>query len=334
MKTSLVTGTTGSIGAHLAKFLIERGDYVVGIVHDKHPESRNVLKLLDIEKDLHIVYGDITDPVFVKRAVIDMEVENIYHLAALPIVRVGNVSPVPIFDVNINGTVNIMEAAKDANASVLYMSTDKVYGHHGNVPYKEDFALNGLNIYEASKACADLIVRSYNYVYGVPIVISRSCNIYGPSDLNSRLIPNTIKNCLMNSPPLIFDGVGYTREWIYVEDVVKALAGLMANMPKTNGQCYNIGTGFSASQEQVIGEILKYFPTIKPKIIPPPKYTKKEIPYQTLNSEKIRKEIGWSPKISFEEGIKITVDWWKANKSLLLTKVQQANTRKQAQAQQ
>lgn len=318
-KTSLVTGTTGSIGGHLAKFLLNRGDNVVGIVHDRHPQSRNVLNLLDIEKDLHIAYGDITDPLFVKRVVADMEVDEIYHLAALPIVRVGNVSPAPIFDVNINGTINVMEAAKDSNASVLYMSTDKVYGHHGNVPYKEDFALNGLNIYEASKACADLIVRSYNYVYGIPIVVSRSCNIYGPSDLNSRLIPNTIRNCLMNKPPLIFDGVGYTREWIYVDDIVNALSILMANISKTNGQCYNIGTGFSASQEGVINEILKHFPGLKPQIIPPPKYTKKEIPYQTLDSEKIRKALGWSTKVAFPEGIKITVDWWNANKKKLLT---------------
>jgi len=277
----------------------------------------STLELLGIDKKIYLAHGDVTDLNFVKRVVSDYEINKIFHFAALPIVRVGNVSPVPIFKTNVEGTWNIMEAAKENNATVLYVSTDKVYGHHGNEPYKETFALNGLNIYDASKAMGDQVVRSYNYVYGTKIVVSRSCNIYGPADFNSRLIPNTIRNCLKGESPLIFEGIDYIREWIYVDDVIDAFLMLMDNIDKTNGQAWNIGTGFTAAQEVVIHEVLKYFPNIKAKVIPPPPYTKKEIPYQKLDTEKITKTLNWKAKISFEEGIRRTVEWWKQNRDIL-----------------
>ena len=173
----LVTGTTGAIGAHLAKRLLDRGETVVGIIHDKHPKKHTTLDLLGITDSIYLAHGDLLDLTFVKRVASDYEVDKIFHLAALPIVRVGNVSPVPIFKTNVEGTWNVMEAAKENNSKVLYVSTDKVYGHHGTEPYKETFALNGLNIYDASKAMGDQVVRAYNFVYGTKTVVSRSCNI-------------------------------------------------------------------------------------------------------------------------------------------------------------
>ncbi|HLC39427.1 MAG TPA: NAD-dependent epimerase/dehydratase family protein [archaeon] len=315
----LVTGTTGAIGAHLAKRLLDRGETVVGIIHDKHPKKHTTLDLLGITDSIYLAHGDLLDLTFVKRVASDYEVDKIFHLAALPIVRVGNVSPVPIFKTNVEGTWNVMEAAKENNSKVLYVSTDKVYGHHGTEPYKETFALNGLNIYDASKAMGDQVVRAYNFVYGTKTVVSRSCNIYGPADLNSRLIPNTIRNCLKGENPQIFEGIDYIREWIYIDDVVDAFLLLMDNIEKTNGQAWNIGTGFTAAQELVISEVLKHFPGMQAKIVQPPPYTKKEIPYQKLDTEKITTTFGWRPKVSFEEGVRRTVEWWKANKHLALS---------------
>ena len=313
----LVTGTTGAIGAHMAKKLLDSGETVIGIIHDRHPKGKNTLELLGIDKNIYLAYGDITDLNFVKRVVIDYEVNKIFHFAALPIVRVGNISPVPIFKTNVEGTWNIMEAAKENNSTVLYISTDKVYGHHGNEPYKETFALNGLNIYDASKAMGDQVARAYNFVYGTKVVVTRSCNIFGPADLNSRLIPNTIRNCMRGESPLIFEGIDYMREWIYIDDVIDAFIMLMNNIEKTNGQPWNIGSGFTAAQEVVIQEILKYFPNIKAKVVSPPPYTKKEIPYQKLDTEKITKTFNWKTKVSFEEGIRRTVEWWKQHRDVL-----------------
>src|SRR3990172_13308468 len=124
----LVTGTTGAIGAYLAKKLLLRGHKVVGIIHDRHPKGQRALELLGIEDQIYLAHGDLLDLDFVKRVASDYEAERIFHLGALPIVRVGNVSPVPIFRVNVEGTWNVMEAAKENNASLLYLSTDKVYG--------------------------------------------------------------------------------------------------------------------------------------------------------------------------------------------------------------
>src|SRR3989338_4755484 len=309
---ALVTGTTGAIGGHMAQRLVQRGETVVGIVHDRHPANRTTLNTLGVDNDLYLAHGDITDFHFVKRVVADYEITHIYHFAALPIVRVGNVSPIPIFKTNVEGTWNIMEAAKENKSSVLYMATDKVYGHHGNEPYKETFALNGLNIYDASKAMGDQVARAYNFVYGTKVAVARPCNIFGPADYNSRLIPNTIRNCLKGESPLIFDGVGYMREWIYMDDVIDALLMLMDNTDKTSGHAWNVGTGFSATQEAVITEVLKHFPNIKPKVVPPPPYTTKENPYQTLDSTKLMTAFNWKPKVSFEDGVKRTVDWWKS----------------------
>lgn len=315
--TTLVTGATGAIGAHLAKRLSEKGENVVGIVHDTHPKETDTLELLNASNSIHLAYGDITDLSFIKRVVSDYEVNKIFHFAALPIVKVGNMSPLPTLKTNVEGAWNVMEAARENNASVLYFSTDKVYGDQGNRPIKESAALNGANIYDVSKAMADQISRAYNFVFGIKVAVSRSCNIYGPADLNSRLIPNTIRNCLMGESPVIFDGVDHVREWIYVDDVINAVIMLMDNIDKASGQAWNIGTGFTATQNTVIQEILKHFPNLKPKIVPAPPHTRTEIPYQQLDIEKITKTFYWRSCVTFEDGIKRTVDWWKDHKELV-----------------
>lgn len=314
MNRILVTGATGFVGAHLAKRLLKEGE-VVTIVHDIHRKQGNNLELLGIYDEVDKVLGSITDENLVKRVASDYEVSIIYHLAALPIVRVGNISPVPIWETNIKGTWNIMEAAKECSASVFYLSTDKVYGYHGMKPYEEHFALNGLNIYECGKACADSIVRSYNYVYGVKTAIARCCNIYGTADLNSRLIPNSIRKCLKNEPPIIYEGTDYVREWIYTDDAIDAFLLIAKNIGNAC-EVYNVGTNYSANQKEVILKILKHFPGLTYEIRKPMPYMKMEIPYQVLCTEKIRGKFGWEPRVDFDEGLAKVVNWWKEHKDL------------------
>lgn len=313
----LVTGATGFVGAHLAKRLLDEKNDVVTIVHDLHPKTKRTLELLGIDEHISKVNGSITDLDLVKRVTSDYEIDLIYHLAALPIVRVGNVSPVPIWDANIRGTWNVMEAAKECNSRVFYLSTDKVYGHHGNDPYEEHFALNGLNIYESSKACADNIVRSYAYVFGIKTAIVRSCNIYGPADFNSRLIPNSIRKCLAGISPTVYDGIDYVREWIFVADAISAFIKVAENISEKPNEVYNVGTGFSADQREVIRRILLHFEGIEYKVEPPQSYMHKEIPYQVLSAEKIRTKLDWTHKVDFDAGLKIVVDWWKEHSHLI-----------------
>lgn len=314
--TVLVTGASGFIGAHLAKHLLERNHEVISIKHDVKPMT--TAKLLDIEDKISWAQGDILDETFLKRIVADYEVEQIYHLAALPLVRVGTRTTIPIFQTNIMGTCNILEAAKEQHLSgyeisTLHMSTDKVYGDSGEIPYTENMPLKALNSYEASKACADIISRCYNKSFGLRTVIARSCNIFGEADLNSRLIPNSIKSCLQGRSPIIFKGITYVREFIYIKDACEALITLMDNINKTSGQAYNIGSGYHFNQEQAINEILKHFPKLKGVYRTPPPYTRVEIPFQRLDTSKIQRELGFKAKVSFQEGLERTMAWYREN---------------------
>jgi len=315
----LVTGASGFVGGHLAQHLLEHGNYVVSISHDKR--TTNTAALLGIENRIDWAYGDITNASFVKRVVADYEVEKIFHLAALPIVRVGTRTTIPIFEVNIMGSIAVFEAAKEQHLSgypmsVMYMATDKVYGDAGPKPYREQDSLNGLGVYEASKACADLIARSYYNNFGMKMLVARPCNIYGTADMNSRLIPNTIRRCMAGLSPVVYKGITYVREFIYTSDVCEAMILLMNNIDRFSGQAFNIGTGNQFTQEEIIELILKYFPGMQPTYKEPQAYMQNEIPYQVLDASKITSMTGWKPKVSFEEGLEKVVHWWEDHKDV------------------
>jgi len=318
-KRILITGGSGFIGSHLCKLYLSRGYEVISILHDEAPITSS--KLLGIHDDITWCKGDLLDETFAKRVVAHYEVEEIAHLAALPIVRVGTRTTIPIFQTNIMGTINILEAAKEQKLSgykirMLYLGTDKEYGYSpSQEPYTEETPLSGLNVYDASKACADLCCRCYFHSFHVPVTIVRACNTFGPADTNSRIIPNTIKRCLQGKPPIIFNGITYVREFIYVDDTCEAMALVLDDIEKTQGKAYNVGSGAWMDQEECVNRILKFFPEMKAERHEPPPYTRIEIPYQKLNTERIEKELGWKSKTSFEEGLKKTIQWYRENMS-------------------
>ncbi|MBA7507795.1 dTDP-glucose 4,6-dehydratase [subsurface metagenome] len=316
----LITGASGFIGGHLAKYFLSLDNEVVSIRHDIKPVDTS--KLLGIDDKITWTHGDILNARFVERVIADYEVNAIIHAAALPIVRVATTrTQVPIFETNIIGTCNVLEAAKQQHLAgyeikFLYVSTDKVYGDAGPNPYHENLPLNGLAPYEASKASADLITRGYFHTFGLKACVARTCNVFGAADLNSRLIPNTIKRCLQSKPPIVYKGITYVREFIHIKDVCEAYKLLLDNIDKTAGQAYNVGSGHHTNQEQMIAKILQYFPGLKPEYQDPPDYTMIEIPYQRLDTTKIYREFGWKAKVSLDEGLKEVIDWWKAHKEL------------------
>jgi nucleoside-diphosphate-sugar epimerase len=315
---TLVTGASGFIGAHMAKRLLVEGHDVVSIAHDQVPSS--TAKLLGVQDKITWCYGDVRDEQLVKRVLSDYSIDQVYHFAALPIVEMGMRSCRPMFEVNFMGTLSVLEALREATVSgkdvgLMYVSTDKYYGPmvYGR-PYKEEDPSFANAPYELSKSCADMTVRMYhNMDYVKNVVVVRPCNQYGPADLNPRIIPNTIRRCLKGQGPIIYDGVTYTREFIFVEDTVDAMMFLTEK--GKSGEAYNLGTGEQKDQKGVVSEILKYFPTMIPDIQPPKKYTRKEIPYQVLDSSKLR-GLGWEPKTRFDLGIMKTVVWWEGHKEL------------------
>jgi CDP-glucose 4,6-dehydratase len=302
-KSILITGIQGFVGSNLALNEISKGNHVVGVVRDRNHKTRQ-----DVLDRCSILSGDITDASLIDRAVGYYEIDTVFHLAANAIVKVGMSDPVSNYKTNIMGTVNVLDSVRRIapNAKVVVASSDKAYGDHKEMPYHEDMKLNPGCPYSTSKSCTDMISQSYAASYGMDVNTVRCSNIYGPGDMNtSRLIPNSILRCLRGQTPVIYSGVAdYRREFIYVEDVARAYS-LVADKGAP-GEIYNIGiNSFHTIKETVtkISDLMKVDGVeIVDKDFP-------EIPFQWMDGAKL-KALGWSPKVSFDEGLSNCVEWY------------------------
>ncbi len=321
MGNVLVTGTTGFVGGNMANFLIERGrDNVVGIRHDNSPVDTP--RLLGIDQQITWTYGSLLDANFVKRVVNDYEIDEIYHFAALPIVRIAGRSPVPVFETNIAGTWNVLEAARDRGIEeirVVHCSTDKAYGDAvQSKAYRETQGVGVSEIYGTSKTAADLIAQTYALNFEMQVAVARPCNIYGPGDINPRIIPNTIRLCLQGKNPVLFKGIDYVREYIFVRDAMEAFYEIMKGLKRdaAKGHVFNTGSGEALDQVQLIKRILRFFPDRRVISREPSSYMKKEIRYQKLNSSKMGEWFSWRPKHDLNNGLASTIKWWKERPDL------------------
>ena len=315
MKRILITGGTGFLGAHILKRILEyvHCEHIVLITTGIKPNNTFAYLNIKCNDKLNIINGDIRDFDFICRLFNEYEFDTVFHLAAISEVRKCQPLPKYAFDVNVCGTLNILEACriyiKRINA-VIVSTSDKAYGS-GVLPYKEDNSLCGKGIYEVSKSVADMIAQSYHTNYNVPVCIIRCCNLFGPGDKNmSRIIPNNLSKIFNNIPPIIWKGSeNYTREFIYITDVVDACLSLIDNINTTKGEAFNIGSGNVISIKKVVTSILKLSKTniLESEIIYEKKDDFPEIPHQYLDSSKIKKYTGWEAKISFEDGIKLII---------------------------
>ena len=291
-----VTGATGFVGSHMCKKLTDNGYTVVAMRRDCF-QTKWLKEALD--KCIKVT-GDIRDLRFLKRVINQYEVEEVYHFAAQPIVKYALKNPIETFDVNVIGTATLLEACRELGVNkVLVMSTDKVYGNRMNATELDQPQI--VEPYQASKICQETVALTYLIAYKMNIVIPRACNIYG-YDLSSRIIPNTIRTCLRGENPVIFEGEKTVRQYIYVEDVTDALLYLMSKWTKG---IFNIATDDVKTQEEVVLEILKHFPNLKPR------YVKRERPIEIEKQSMLMKDFGWKPKYTFEEGIKETIEKFK-----------------------
>jgi CDP-glucose 4,6-dehydratase len=352
-KRVLVTGGDGFVASHLAARLIKHAANVVTVVRHQRPSP--TLRLLggsDIVADIEV--SDLAEFRDVQRIVDRHSIDTIFHLAASAIVGDAANAPISTFENNIVPTLNILEAARVGSKKierVVIASSDKAYGDHDEsgdpepLPYVEDFALRGLDVYSSSKVCADMIAQTYALQFDLPVVVARSCNIYGPGDLNfTRLIPRTIVRCLMGGPPVIRQGnQNVRREYIYVDDVVDAYlllgrhAATMngASKPKTGratyGWCaFNIGSyacrdGVSAqkqpnvrSVQQVIEEVTHRMGEDAPQPVTIGEAENViEIPDQFQCSDKLL-ALGFAPNYRFNEGLVPTVRWYRDHRDYVL----------------
>jgi CDP-glucose 4,6-dehydratase len=349
-KRVLITGGDGFVASHLILKLIKSGAVVVSTIRHKRPATTlDLIRQLDEKNDSNpdLEDCDLLNLHELRRVCDRHQIDTVFHLAASAIVVDAANSPFSTIENNVMSTLNILEVARiNKIPRVLVVSSDKSYGDHAgdlheSLPYREWYALRGLDVYSASKVSCDLLAQTYSYQFKVPVIVARACNIFGFGDLNfTRLIPKTIMCLLTGENPIINKGNdNVLREYIYVSDVVDAYMFLMENVKEYYGQdncnmpgsgkntygwaAFNVGSYLAeetvdlskCTKIKSVSEIINLFRS-KIRDIEPIVQEKSsnfiEIPDQFLDSSKIR-NLGFNPSVNFEEGINKSIEWYSKN---------------------
>jgi len=310
----LITGGAGFIGSNLIRLVLkERPDWEI-INLDLLTYAGNLASLADIKDHPRYTFvkGDITDPDTVARA---MEgCWGVMHLAAESHVDRSILDASPFLRTNVLGTQVMLDAARKADVErFLQVSTDEVYGSlkPEDHAFSEEHHLKPNSPYSASKAGADLLARSYFKTYGLPVLISRCSNNYGPCQFPEKLIPLLISNALNDKPiPVYGDGM-QVRDWIYVDD---HNLGLLAILEKGNpGEVYNLGGKHELPNLMLIKHLLKQLGKSEDLIT----FVKDRPGHDrryAMDWSKAERELGWKPQLDFAEGCRRTVDWYLGNR--------------------
>jgi len=309
-KRVFITGITGLLGASLSNRLKKEGAFIVGLIRDRVVHSN-----LDYS-GINITHGELTDYYLLERTINEYEIDTIFHLGAQTIVTIANRDPLSTFESNIRGTYNILEAVRGLSPLVkriIVSSSDKAYGEHKGLPYKEDYPLQGRYPYDCSKSCVDLLSQCYIHTYNLPIAIARCGNIYGGGDFNfNRIIPGTILSLLKNQRPVIRSDGTPRRDYIYVEDVVDGFLklGEALENPDVRGGAFNFSCETPFTVIEVVEKIAKIMnkESLSPIIFGK---TTGEIKNQYLSFQKAKKILNFSPKYTLEEGLSLTIKWYE-----------------------
>lgn len=322
MKVLLVTGGAGFVGSNFIKYFLKRNKNFFVINMDKLIFSSNLDNLRELEDSPRhqFIKGDICNQDLLNFVLNKYKPDYIMNFASESYTERNILSPCSFGQTNVMGTLYLLEGAKNLwhknkynNNRFIQISTDEVYGSLSNkTDYSnEESSLAPNNPYSASKASADLLCQSFNSTYGIPTIISRSCNIYGPHQHHERFIPKCIISAIEDGQFPLYGEGSNIREWLHVND--HSIALIRTLFYGSSGQIYNIGSGQEISNVDLAREILKIMKKSDDLIRKIPDSPSKEYRY-AMNSYKIRNNLGWSSKISLEEGIKDTIRWYLTNK--------------------
>lgn len=311
-KKVLITGYEGFLGSNLTKALLGRGAKIYGLdIITRRKET--ILSKKEFDK-IKVIKGSVADLDLVSGIIKKNKIEVVFHLAASALVGDCLKNPVETFSTNIEGTWNILEVCRLRKSvkAVIIASSDKAYGSHKHLPYREDAPLNGNHPYDVSKSCADLIAHTYHHTYNLPVAITRCGNIYGPGDFNfSRIIPDAIK-CLISGETLLIRSDGkFTRDYVYVDDIVNGYIMLAEQLERKHlhGEAFNLSDENPITVIKLLEKICRAAnKKVQYKILNEAKY---EIKHQYLASEKARKVLGWKPEHTLEKGLEKTINWYK-----------------------
>ena len=244
------------------------------------------------------------------------DVRRVFHLGAQTQVGVANRSPLETWETNIRGTYMLLEAVRerDAGTKVVVASSDKAYGSHDALPYREDFALQPNYPYDVSKAATDMIARSYATTYDMPVAVTRLANVYGPGDVNwARLVPDTARALVRGERPVIRSDGTPERDYLYAADAADAYLAVADSLadPAFHGRVWNAGSGEPRSVLEIVSRLTQISgrdvePDIRGTGVPPG-----EIDRQYLDSTAIREELGWVPKWDLDSGLRAAWEWYE-----------------------
>lgn len=316
MQNILITGATGLVGAHL-----------VEAARRAYPASRIVTVVQSL--DPHSYYaqsqaagsvvsypGDLRNRELVRDVVYQEEIDTIFHLAAQPIVNVAKENPAETWTANLLGTLNVLEACRQNSRikSVVVASSDKAYGDPLFQPYTEIHPLNALHPYDSSKACQDMMTRSYARCYGVPAVVTRFGNIFGPGDLHwNRLIPGLMRSIARREEFLVRSDGKATRDFVYVRDVANAYLAIGMRASEFVGEALNITSKTHLSVLGLIEQVQEALGMRVPvRILNEAKH---EIQTQRVSDDRFRSLFPGFRDTPFQEAILQTWEWYKSREN-------------------
>ena len=329
MKTYLITGGCGFIGSNFVRFILEGEPEVTIINLDKLTYAGNIHNLDGISNSrYHFVHGDICDSELVAKLFNDHQFDGVVHFAAESHVDRSIDGPAEFVHTNIVGTLNLLEQSREylnkeekSNFRFLHVSTDEVYGTLGDQgKFFESTPYDPSSPYSASKAGSDHLARAWHRTYGLPVLVTNCSNNYGSYQFPEKLIPLMIINCLHRKPLPVYGKGENVRDWLFVTDHCKAVHTVFT--AGQVGETYNIGGNNEIKNVDVVLTICSILDEMSPRengsnyadlITYVQDRPGHDFRY-AIDATKINQDLGWSPKESFETGIRKTIDWYLNNR--------------------
>jgi len=316
----LVTGGAGFIGSQFIRGwrLRHPSDEFVNLDRLTYAGSRQRLQPLHGQDGYRLVQGDVCDAAAVGRALDGCDA--VAHFAAETHVDRSITDAAPFLRTNVEGTLVLLEASRRAGVKrFLHVSTDEVYGPVMQGAVDETAPLAPRSPYAASKAAADLLAQSFHHTYQLPVIVARPTNIYGPAQLPEKFIPLCVVSAMQERGIPIYGDGQQRRGWLFVEDACEALELLLQRA--TPGGIYNVGSGHEETNRRTACQILSLMDRPESLLQPVEDRPGHDRRY-AMRDEKLR-ALGWAPRTSFDQGLKATVAWYRANRSWWEPLVQQ-----------